>query len=306
MENNCKIMSCNEVVSECDVMKYLPLSLKKEYDYISNSNPDVEELKHPYINVSDVLRGYFILIHFFTDDSTEEEQEKMLVGLRSGDLLTSALSRQIVAFAGKIKYTDALDICSTLFFGLVKNHAFSDGNKRTALLILLYQLFLFGYIPIAPEAEFEKLVVAVAANRIHIVYNKQYKKFKKMEDPTIKTLSFLLRRMVKKKDHTYHASPTMREFCTALERLGVECVQENSKMHFYFVATFLIFKKRMCYAIPFNGWTRTVGPQVARNTLSALELYDQYPSYQDLLDGHEPLYELIDRFKVPLRRLKDE
>ena len=60
------------------------------------------------------------------------------------------------------------------------------------------------------------------------------------------------------------------------------------------------------YALPFNGWTRTIGPKTARETLRALNLYDQFASYQDLFDKQEPLYKLVDDFNVPLRRLKDE
>lgn len=94
----------------------------------------------------------------------------MLIGVRDTNLLGSAIGRQNIRFGGKTKYTDKIDICATLFFGLVKNHSFSDGNKRTALLILLYQLGLFGYMPNVSQKKFEKLVVSVAANKIPTDY----------------------------------------------------------------------------------------------------------------------------------------
>ena len=147
-------------------MKYLPENLKNEYDFLVRNNPDIEGLDHPLINLSDTFQAYYILVHFFTDTSSTDESEKMLVGIRSIDLLASALCRQVVSYDGKRKYSNPLDICATLFFGLVKNHSFCDGNKRTALLILLYQLLLFGYIPCVSWKEFEKLVLSVAANKL--------------------------------------------------------------------------------------------------------------------------------------------
>lgn len=163
---------------ECKFMNNLPKDLKEEYIYLVENNEDIQGIEHPLINISDTLKAYFILAHYFTDPSSGY-QEKMLVGVRDINLLGSAIGRQNISFNGKTKYTDKIDICATLFFGLVKNHSFSDGNKRTALLILLYQLGLYGYVPIAPKKEFEKLVVSVAANRIERDYKNDYKKCKK-------------------------------------------------------------------------------------------------------------------------------
>ena len=290
-------------------MQYLPDDLKRELNFLTKNNPDIDGLVHPLINLSDSFRAYFILIHYFTDSSTDEDQEKMMVGIRSIDLLASALSRQTVSFGGKLKYTDPIDICSTLFFGMVKNHSFNDGNKRTALLVLLYQLQLFGYYPTAHEKQFEKLVLHVADSSIETHYRSIYKKFKRYDDAVIRTLSYLLRRMTAKKNNAYHIAPTMREFCAALESHGVKYKIETNKAKFSYKVPghwFTITHKEKCYSIPFHGWTRTVGPKTARDTLDALGIYEQFPSYQHLLEGSDSLYELVDTFKEPLRRLKDK
>lgn len=290
-------------------MKYLPDELKREYDYWTRNYPDLDGLEHPLINLSDAFKAYFILVHFFTDTSSDEESETMMVGIRSVDLLASALGRQAVYFGGKPKFTRPLDICATLFFGIVKNHSFNDGNKRTALLLLLYQLQLYGFYPTASQKDFEKLVLSVAESNVNVQYRSIYKKFKKKDDPIILTISYLLKSMVTKKDNAYHIAPTMREFCSALEANGVICTRENGKMKFSYTSPAkwkLFVSKEKNYHIPFHGWTRTIGPRTARDTLQALNLYDQFPTYQHLLDGSEPLYELVDTFKEPLRRLKDK
>lgn len=290
-----------------NVMKYLPDDLKKEYEYLIKNNSDIEELKSPYINLSDTLRAYFILAHFFTDPSSEAT-ESMLIGVRDINLLASALGRQIVSFSGKRKYVEGIDICSTLFFGMVKNHSFSDGNKRTALLVLLYQLGLFGYVPSAPQKDFEKLVVAVAADRMKEVYASEYKKNRKKDDPIVSTISYLIRKMVKRKDHTYHINPTMKEFCEAVECQGGTYKLIGNKIHFERKVKKLWYRKNEIYSfsVNFSGWTRTVGADTARKIMKKLDLYDSYANYADFLEGHETMYELVDQFSGPLRRLKDK
>lgn len=289
-------------------LKYLPDDLRREYDFQVKNNPDIPGLNHPLINLSDTFRAYYILADYFTDASSEEPTEKMLVGIRSVDLLASALGRQDTSFGGRPKYREPLDICATLFFGLVKNHSFSDGNKRTALLILLYQLQLYGYVPCAPKKDFEKLVLSVAAGNMGIEYRSYYRKFKKHEDAEVRTISYMLRRMVTKKDNSYHVAPTAKDFCVALEHLGVNCTQDNGKIRFSYKETgkWSVFpSQEKKFSINFGGWTRVIGAKVARETLQTLGLYDQFATYNDFLAGAEPLYELVDNFKEPLRRLKD-
>ncbi len=296
-------------VKDGSPMKYLREDLKKEYLYLSRNNPDIEGLEHPLINLSDAFGAYFILVDYFTDASSEEQGEKMMLGIRSIDLLASALGRQVVSYGGRQKYRDPLDICSTLFFGMVKNHSFNDGNKRTALLLLLYQLHLFGYLPSAPKREFEKLVLSVASNSLPITYRSYYRKFKKDDDASVRVISYALRRMVAKKDNSYHVSPSMREFCSSLENVGAVCALENGKIKISYTAPgkWKIFPpSTKIYYLNFGGWTRVVGAKTARETLQNLGIYDQFASYKDLLEGADPLYQLVDDFKEPLRRLKDK
>ncbi len=299
----------NEITNEkgIDIMNNLPDDLKREYEYLIFHHPDIEGIEHPMINISDTLRAYFILAHYFTDPSSNEK-EKMLVGVRDFNLLGSAIGRQNITFGGKTKYTNKIDICATLFFGLVKNHSFSDGNKRTALLILLYQLGMYGYIPSAPKRDFEKLVISVAANKLSEDYEYEYKKCQKNDDPIVATITRVIRKLVQKKDHTYHISPTMKEFCEAMQKQNVTCNRVGGKMHFERTIPARWFRpsRNLGYSVVFSGWTRTIGADTARSVLSTLEIYEEYANYKDFLEGKEPLYQLVDDFRDPLRRLKDK
>lgn len=288
-----------------DEMEYLPSDLKKALSYDLKVCKELE-MENDLINVSDVLKAHYILADYFTDSSSGEEIESMLVGVRSYNLLASALGRQFVGFNGKRKYTDKLDICSTLFYGLIKDHAFHDGNKRTALLILLYQLQKYGYYPQKKFNEFEKLVVAIADNALSEKYKGVWKKFSKREDPEIKTISYILKSLVVKKNKSFHMNITTKEFCKILENTGVEWHLEGNKIKFNRNVRGLFKNKKLTYTINFYGWTRPVLVKMARDTVNALGLLDEYPSFASMAEGDSSIYTMVYEFEMPLKRLKDK
>lgn len=291
---------------EDNIMQFLPDYLLNAYEYDRKKLGNTSELKSPLVNEEDILRAHYILADYFLDDTANAEVEKMLVGVRSVDLLSSAVSRQVCSYGGVRKYTDNFDICSTLFFGLVKNHAFHDGNKRTALLTLLNQLLMYGYYPSTKIKEFENLVLSVADNSLPTKYSHVYKKFRKMEDPIIKTISFLLRRLVERRDTSFHSDITMKEFITALEKQGVKCENTGTKIKMKRKTKYLMFPVEYNYTVKFYGLTRVIEPGVARDTFTALHLFKDHPTFQSVFEGKEPMYKLICQFEEPLRRLKDE
>ena len=283
--------------------------IRREYERISKENPDIEGLNHPLINVSDTLRAYFCLADYFTDESSNT-MESMLIGVRSMDLLYSAIGRQVVSFGNRKKYTNPIDICSTLFYGMVKNHSFSDGNKRTALLVLVYQLDLYNYLPAngVSVREFEKLVVSVAADTLPTEYRSVWKKYEDKEDTIIYTIAHILRKMTKKKDHSYHVDMTMQDMVNALKSQSVKCIPDGGKIHFERTIPAKWFRpeEKLKYSTVFGGWTRSIGASTAREILTALKLYDQFPDYQSFVDGNDTFYSIIQKFELPLIRLKDK
>jgi len=287
-------------------MKYLPNKLREMYERELRLMR-VTELGERYINEIDVLRGYFILADFFTDPSSNTEIESMLVGVRDANLLSSAILRQVVSLGKKMKYTQDIDICATLFFGLVKNHAFLDGNKRVAMLTLLYQLNKYNYFPKASPEDFEHLVLAVAANELRVKYEWVWEKEANKEDREVQVIASMLRKMTEKKDHSFHLTITSREFIDVLTKANVLCEIKNSKLRLTNTTMNLQGEEVVWkYALDFGGDTRPLGPKTVREALQALQIYDQYPSYKNIMEGREPFYQLIADFEQPFRRLKDE
>lgn len=54
-------------------------------------------------------------------------------GIRDMGLIESAVARPQASFGGKYLYNSLFDKAAALLQSLLKNHAFVDGNKRTAL-----------------------------------------------------------------------------------------------------------------------------------------------------------------------------
>src|SRR5438105_4615900 len=55
-------------------------------------------------------------------------------------LLESAVGRQWVGFGDRLKYPNPVENAATLAYGLCCDHAFHNGNKRTALVAMLVHL----------------------------------------------------------------------------------------------------------------------------------------------------------------------
>ena len=79
-------------------------------------------------------------------------------------LAESAVARPASGFGGIEFYPTVAAKAAALLFGLARNHALLDGNKRTALLSTLLFLDQNGYVLTLPDAdEALKQIVGVAA-----------------------------------------------------------------------------------------------------------------------------------------------
>jgi death-on-curing protein len=82
-------------------------------------------------------------------------------GLRDPGLLESALDRPRNLLAHK-PGSSIFALAATLCVGIAKNHAFNDGNKRTALLVTRAFLYLNGRELEPSQADEVTTLVAVA------------------------------------------------------------------------------------------------------------------------------------------------
>ena len=89
-----------------------------------------------------------------------------LNGVRDENLLASAVLTPQSSFGGKSPYADIREIAAAYLFYICNNHPFLDGNKRTAMMAAIVFLRLNGIEPLPDNAEWEKLMLDVAASKI--------------------------------------------------------------------------------------------------------------------------------------------
>jgi death on curing protein len=88
------------------------------------------------------------------------------MGLRDAGLLESAIARPAHLHVYE-EDASVARLCATLGWGLLKNHAFIDGNKRVALGAMVVFLELNGYEFICSEAEETDMVLRAAASELN-------------------------------------------------------------------------------------------------------------------------------------------
>ena len=85
-------------------------------------------------------------------------------GLRDAGLLESAVLRPRTDY--EYGTNDLAELAAKLAFGLISNHAFFDGNKRTSLLASLTFLRLNGKKFTASESEMAALLIDTANHEL--------------------------------------------------------------------------------------------------------------------------------------------
>jgi death on curing protein len=86
-------------------------------------------------------------------------------GLRDEGLLESALARAINTF-GHDENADLATLAADYGYGLARNHAFVDGNKRIAFVAVNVFLILNGFEVEADEVEVVDVMTRLAAGRL--------------------------------------------------------------------------------------------------------------------------------------------
>ena len=85
-------------------------------------------------------------------------------GLRDAGLLSSAIARARNRYA--YEGADIHQLAAAYGYGIVKNHPFIDGNKRTAFQVMYAFLKVHEFHLDAPEAEVVLIMQALATDEI--------------------------------------------------------------------------------------------------------------------------------------------
>lgn len=268
------------------------------------------------VGIHDVLRAHFLILDYFKSNGGEGYGG---IGPKDLNLLHSALSRQQIGFNGIPKYTDGLDLCATLFFGIAKNHAFHDANKRTALLVALYHLGRLGHCAsdTMNQKDLDNIAVATAENNLcdYAGYNRFHRRHG--QDAPILFLSDWMRRHTRKVDHSIYTI-TYNDLDKILKRFGcrlanpsgnsidVLATHEETQISLVFFTKKRVVEKRVAH-IGFPGLKKQVAPGIVREVRRKCGLTPHNGvDSQVFFKGVDNMEALIDKFSGPLRRLANK
>lgn len=282
-------------------------------DHYERSCREVQRYETSYsgryiLGVQDVLDAHFMLADYFF-----ERDEPMTYGIKSVQALVSCLDRQLVGYGRRTKWTSEFEIVATLYFGLIKNHAFHDGNKRTALLTVLHHLWICGRTTTMGQKKLELLTVAVADNKLKDRY-RQFASYTKKEDPEVRFLAWFLRknsRPIDRKDYVV----TYRQLDAILKRHGyslehpknntIEVVhhQTVSRRVGLFKKEAVVEQRRVC-TVGFPGWKTQVSKKDVKTIRSQAQLRpEDGVDSQVFFNDINPMGSFIATYGGPLRRL---
>lgn len=288
-------------------MKNLNSAVQSEYDYAYSTYSPTNVANDGILSELDVFNAHFALADFFI--STGEEAR---YGILNYGLLSSAVARQSVGFNGQCKWCDDESKVSTLAFGLDKNHAFNDGNKRTALLCLLLALHRKKRHLICKKKKLETLLVRIAANEMDKYPD--FKRFKKHgDDAIIVYMANFLRKQSRKIDNSFRTM-TYEEFNRKLKNYNIRLdntqgayidvlqIKEEKKLFGLLKRN----KETRVLQIGFPSWKRQINPKAVKNVLKVCGLFENGLDMKTFYEGGEPEYKLIEEYFDVLKRLKDE
>jgi death-on-curing family protein len=115
-----------------------------------------------FVKTEEVLSIHYELVKDFRDHNDPINP----CGIRSPELLQSAVFRSSTSLGDSLKYPTVEMSGAALFHSMVHNHPFFNGNKRTALVALLVFLDKNGLMLVCNEDELFKYVLKLAQHQI--------------------------------------------------------------------------------------------------------------------------------------------
>jgi len=115
-----------------------------------------------WLSEEDVLNIHYELVKDFSSTSDPINPP----GVRSEQLLGSAVYRCQTAIGGELKYPTVETSAAALLHSIILDHPFHNGNKRTGLVSVLVFLDENGFLPFFDQDDVFKLLLKIAQHRI--------------------------------------------------------------------------------------------------------------------------------------------
>lgn len=306
MQHQNRSNDVSPLIEEIQSLEIRPI-LKEDFKRIVTKYKPKKDSINDGLSEYDVLKSYYIICDYFVS------KESVFFGVKSFNLLSSAVQRQEIGFGETFKWNDPYHKMATLLYGITKNHAFEDGNKRTALLALLLHIDRAKLQVKCKQKELEELIVRIAANLLSEY--KDYKSYTKKDDPEINFIADKIRKYTRKTDKTIYTI-TYEKFNQKLNKYDVFLEEPNKG----YINVYKIIEGRSRYLrrpkktkikllqIGFPGWKKQINPKAIKSVLSKAGLtpengIDSAVFFKDADSIHTLL---IEAYKKPLAKLRDK
>jgi prophage maintenance system killer protein len=286
-------------------------TLQRDFDrWLIEFGDDFPENVVGTVSIQEILRAHYLLCEHF-----ERETESIaLAGPRDRHLLPSAVGRQHTQYGGTPKYADPVDIAATLFYGLIKNHPFHDGNKRTAFLVAVFQLAKTNRLLISKHKLWDELAVRTAEGSL--TSYSFYQKYRDDPDSDIRCIGEFFRRNTRRSDRGFYVityAQLKRILQTFDYDLDIAAGNFIHVMKQHEVVTGKLFRRtrnlewRTILKIGFPGWTSEVSRRDLQEVRRATGLTpDRGVDSMVFFKGADPIEALIPKYRGILARLRDK
>lgn len=165
-------------------------------------------------------------------------------GVKNLGMLESAVNRQISGLGDYYKYNTWYSNAATLVFGVIKNHAFHNGNKRAGFLALIKHLYINGYVlrPDLSSEEIYEFLIAIADSKIFefslkhrkkysFILSKEEKRIKDWSlDTQIRFISYWIKKNGAPKSCTIKGEVKISVLKKVLNNKGIKIEQSGSNL----------------------------------------------------------------------------
>lgn len=285
-------------------MEYLSEKLREQYEFEANTFAPSDYCEGDGLSESDVLKAHYILSDYFM-----KKGEAVSFGVLKYDMLASAVSRQYVEFSGEKKWKDDFLRCASLLYGLTLDHAFHDGNKRTALLSSLWYLNKVHREVNDNAIDYlENLVVDIASRAL--TSRRDFKYPIDDSDSEVLYIAQKLKSWTRYLDKRMYTL-TFSELDSRLKQFGFYLGDPSGNQINVYKKGETVLKfwekkdKRIC-KIGFPSMKEQVSAKDLRYLLKETGLNSSAGIDSSVFfKGATPSYELLQQYNEPLKRLKD-
>jgi death on curing protein len=214
-------------------------------------------------------------------------------GVKDENLLESAVGRQFTSLGAEPKYKTFAHMAASLFYGIALNHAFHNGNKRTAVVALICLADRNDLSVTASEKELYDFVLSVVN---HEFRPSLASSASEATDAEVETMAGWITQRIRRKAHVQRML-RWRDLKAALRELDVWIGPATGSQ-------LELVRKRLRTVVDFDGDTRDVGPMIVRKIRKDLRLTPKDGCDDDVFYGDAlPLDHFIEKYRGLLRDL---